>query len=433
MSKSDQSPSSVVAPEGPEEEGMTPENRLDLVRIYAGRYTSATRKEKSKLLDSFCELTGHNRKYAIGLLRAGPKKAKAKKRALRPAARKYGTKATEYLLLIWRHADFPWSIRLKAILTLWLPWLETRHALSEGVRAELLSMSARTIDRILQPYRKEIKRRRYGRTKPGTLLKHHIEIKTDSWDIQEPGFVEIDCVAHCGNSGDGEFINSVNMTDIHTEWTETRAVIGKGQERVCNAVDEMRMALPFVLKGIDSDNGGEFINHHMFKYCKGHGLHFTRGRPYKKNNNAHIEQKNWTHVRRVLGWARFESQEALDAINDLYRNEVRCWMNFFQPSVKLLKKERIGSRVVRKYSPAQTPLDRVLACESVSEEVKASLRAHRATLDPFKLSEVIEEKLEVIRSLICTTMPKSARKGQRWHTNVLYPAPESYTPPTPSC
>lgn len=432
MSKSDQSPSPQTASEGPEEKGMTPENRLDLVRSYAGPYKSAPRKEKGRLLDSFCELTGHNRKYAIGVLRAGPKKPKAKKRALRPSAKKYGTEATEYLILVWQHADFPWSIRLKAIIALWLPWLEVRHKLSDTVRNELLSMSARTMDRILRPHRKDLKRRRYGRTKPGTLLKHQIEIKTDSWDVHEPGFVEIDCVAHCGNSGDGEFINSVNMTDIHTAWTETRAVIGKGQERVCNVIDEMRMALPFVLKGIDSDNGGEFINHHLYKYCQVQALQFTRGRPYKKNDNAHIEQKNWTHVRRILGWARFESQEALEAINDLYRNEVRSWMNFFQPSVKLIKKTRVGSRLIRKYSPAQTPLDRVLAYPGVSEEVKASLREQRAALDPFQLSEAIERKLEAIRLLVCTTMPKPTGKGKRWHRLVTSPAPESYTPPPPS-
>lgn len=402
---------------------MKPENRLDLVRSYAGRYKSAKRKEKSTLLDSFCELTGHNRKYAISLLRAGPKKTKAKKRASRPTARKYGAQAIEYLVLIWQHADFPWSIRLKAILALWLPWLEIRYPLSDKVRHELLSMSARTMDRILRPYRKEIKRRRYGRTKPGTLLKHQIEIKTDSWDICEPGFMEIDCVAHCGNSGEGEFINSVNMTDIHTTWTETRAVIGKGQERVCSAVEEMRLALPFVLKGIDSDNGGEFINHHMMRYTKANDLQFTRGRPYKKNDNAHIEQKNWTHVRRLLGWARFESQEALDAINDLYRNEVRNWMNFFQPSVKLLEKKRIGSRVIRKYSPALTPLDRILACENISEETKSALRQQRATLDPFRLSEAIEVKLEEIRKLVCTKMPKFTGKGQRWHKPAALPPP----------
>jgi hypothetical protein len=305
-----------------------------------------------------------------------------------------------------QHADFPWSVRLKAILILWLPWLEVRHRLSDAVRQELLSMSPRTIDRLLRPYRKEIKRRRYGRTKPGTLLKHHIKIKTDSWDISEPGFIEMDCVAHCGNSGDGEFINLVNITDIHTTWTETLAVIGKGQERVCLMVDEMRLALPFLLKGIDSDNGGEFINHHMLKYLKANNLQFTRGGPYKKNDNAHIEQKNWTYLRRLLGWARFEGQEVLDAINNLYRQEIRLWMNFFQPSVKLIKKERIGSRLVRKYSTAQTPLERVLACEGISDEIKASLRQQRATLDPFQLSEAIETKLEAIRGLICTTMPR---------------------------
>jgi hypothetical protein len=432
MSESDQSPSPQSTPEGPEEQGMIPENRLDLIRSYSRRYKVASRKEKGQLLDSFCELTEYNRKYAIGVLRAGPPRAKSKKRAPRPATRRYGAQAVEYLLLVWRHADFPWSVRLKAILALWLPWLEARHPLSDAVRQQLLSMSARTIDRLLRPHRQELKRRRYGRTKPGTLLKHQIEIKTDSWDVTEPGFVEIDCVAHCGNSGEGEFINSVNMTDIHTAWTETRAVIGKGQERVCNAIDEMRMALPFVLKGIDSDNGGEFINHHLFKYCKAQALQFTRGRPYKKNDNAHIEQKNWTHVRRILGWARFESEEALEAINDLYRNEVRSWMNFFQPSVKLIEKKRIGSRLVRKYSPAQTPLDRVLDCPGVSEEVKASLREQRAALDPFQLSEAIEGKLEAIRALVCTTMPKPTGKGKRWHRVAPSPAPDSYTPPSPS-
>lgn len=410
---------------------MTPSNRADLVKTYAKRYKTASRKEKGHLLDSFCELTGHNRKYAIGLLRSGPPPPKKKRRSPRPAARKYGAKAVEYLLLIWQHADFPWSVRLKAILALWLPWLETRHPLSDQVRNELLSMSARTIDRLLRPYRRELKRRRYGRTKPGTLLKHHIEIKTDSWDVTEAGFVEIDCVAHCGNSGDGEFINSVNMTDIHTTWTETRAVIGKGQERVCAAIEEMRVALPFPLKGIDSDNGGEFINHHLYKYCKKRAVQFTRGRPYKKNDNAHIEQKNWTHVRRVLGWARFESEEALEAINDLYRNELRDWMNFFQPSVKLKEKKRVGSRVIRKYHPAQTPLDRLLDCGEVSDEIKATMRARRATLDPFTLSEVIERKLEAIRSLVCTTMPKPSGKAQRWHRVAPSPAPDCYTPPPP--
>jgi hypothetical protein len=411
---------------------MTPSNRADLVRAYAKRYKTASRKEKGRLLDSFCELTGHNRKYAIGLLRAGPPPPNKKRRSPRPAARKYGAKTVEYLLLIWQHADFPWSVRLKAILALWLPWLETRHPLSEHVRRELLSMSARTIDRLLRPHRRELKRRRYGRTKPGTLLKHHIEIKTDSWDVTEPGFVEIDCVAHCGNSGEGEFINSVNMTDIHTAWTETRAVIGKGQERVCAAIEEMRMALPFPLKGIDSDNGGEFINHHLYRYCKKRAVQFTRGRPYKKNDNAHIEQKNWTHVRRVLGWARFESEEALEAMNDLYRNELRDWMNFFQPSVKLKEKKRVGSRIIRKYHPAQTPLDRVLACGEVSDEAKAALRARRATLDPFSLSEAIERKLEGIRSLVCTTMPKPTGKGQRWHRSAPNPSLDRYPPSPPA-
>ena len=251
------------------------------------------------------------------------------------------------------------------------------------------------MDRLLRPHKREIKHRRYGRTKPGTLLKHHIHIKTDSWDVTEPGFVEVDTVAHCGNSGEGEFVSSVNITDIHTTWTETFAVLGKGRHGVTAAIDEMRKALPFPLRGIDSDNGSEFINHHLYDYCKKNAVQFTRGRPYKKNDNAHIEQKNWTHVRKILGWARFDSPAVLDAVNDLYRNELRLWVNFFQPNVKLIKKERIGSRLVRKYGTAQTPLDRALSSPEVSEEIKAALREQRAaTLDPFVLAAKIDAKLE---------------------------------------
>lgn len=353
---------------------------------------------KSALLDEFCTLTGYHRKYAIGLLASPPGPA-GKSRQRRPRGRTYGDQLEEVLVAIWEAAGYPWSVRLRAIVPLWLPWAVVRFDLTTSIEKQLGAISPRTMDRILAAHREKIRRRRFGRTKPGTLLKHHIPIKTDHWDVTEPGYAEIDCVAHCGNLAFGDFANSVNLTDIQTTWTETRVVLGKSQQRVCEAIDEMREALPFLLLGLDSDNGSEFINRHLLAYCKNNQIQLTRGRPYKKNDNAHIEQKNWTHVRRILGYARFDTQAVVDAINELYINELRLWMNFFQPTVKLAKKERIGARVVRHYDPPRTPLDRVLASPAVDSETKANLRAQRASLDPFCLSERIDRKLERIRAL----------------------------------
>lgn len=417
-------------PEGGKGDGVTQSNRRELQKVYAKRYKQAKRAEKSRLLDEFCEMTGYHRKYATSLLRTKPQPKKTPK-SRPPVAARY-TNATEKILVyIWKAADYPWSVRLKALIPLWLPHLSKHTTLLPEVEAKLHTISPRTIDRLLKPHRQSIKRKRYTHTKPGTLLKHHITIKTDSWDVKEPGYTEIDCVAHCGNSGEGDFIHTVNMTDIHTTWTESYAVLGKGQHGVCSGIDRMRDALPFTLKGLDSDNGSEFINAHLFKYCVKNKIKFTRGRPYKKNDNAHIEQKNWTHVRRILGWARFETPQLLDAINDLYRNELRLFMNLFQPTVKLLTKERIGSRVTRKYSDPLTPLDRFMACQDVNNEVKARLCQQRALLDPFTLSEIIEAKLVAIGELasqqtLVKTRPAPTRANMASWMKI--PAPDEYIP-----
>ena len=193
------------------------------------------------------------------------------------------------------------------------------------------------------------------------MLKHHIPLKTDHCDVQAPGFTEIDLVSHSGNSASGDFCYSLNLTDMPTGWTETQAVLGKSQEAVRAALETIRPALPFSLRGIDSDNGSEFINDHLYRYCQAGDIQFTRGRPYKKDDNAHIEQKNWTHVRRLLGSVCYDSQEARDAINDRYRHELRRFQNLFLPSVKLAKKERVGSRLRRRYAAPLTPLQRLAA------------------------------------------------------------------------
>jgi hypothetical protein len=210
--------------------------------------------------------------------------------------------------------------------------------LSDQTPKQPLSISPATIDRRAKTQKARTLKRLYGRTKPGTLLKHHIPIKTDSWNVKTSGFTETDLVSHSGNSAAGDFIHSLNVTDIHCTWVETRAVMGKSQIAVLNAMKDIQQALPFKLLGIDSDNGSEFINYHLKTFCDENKIQFTRGRPYKKDDNAHIEQKNWTHVRKIFGYERYDSKQAVEAMNDLYRNELRIFQNLFLPSMKLLDK-----------------------------------------------------------------------------------------------
>ena len=371
--------------------------------FYRRRYCKAERLERSKILDEFCMMTGYHRKYAVFLLgRSGPEAGAPAIKRRRGAT--YSREAIRALEAIWEAADYPWSERLKALLPHWLAWADGHvTGITPEVKAELLAISPRQIDRRLKDKKRSLKRRIYGRTKPGTLLKHHIPIKTDSWDVTEPGFSEIDLVSHSGDSSTGPFIHSLNLTDIVTAWVETRAVMGKGEAGVVAAVDEIRRALPFSLCGIDSDNGSEFINDHLYRYCGKRGIQFTRGRPYKKNDNAHIEQKNWTHVRRVFGWDRYETPEVLEAMNELYAAEMRLMMNLFQPCVKLISKERVGSKLRRRYDKPKTPLDRLVDSYQAKGQTLPLPVQHleriRERTDPFDLAERIEAKLERIQRL----------------------------------
>jgi len=325
---------------------------------------------------------------------------------------RYGPPVLRALSKIWEAAGYPWSVRLKALLPLWLPWARQRLKISPEVERQLLAMSPRTMDRGLRPIKRRLGRRLYGRTKPGSLLKHHIPLQTASWAEARPGFTEIDLVSHSGNAASGEFLYSLNVTDLATTWVETRAVLGKGQTGIIQRLAEISQALPFPLRGLDSDNGSEFINHHVVRFCQQRQLQFTRSRPYKKDDNAHIEQKNWTHVRKLLGWDRYDSPHALEAINDLYQNELRLMMNLFQPTVKLERKERVGSRLRRRYGAAQTPLDRLLTHPEVDLKRAQRLRKLRESLDPFELSKAIERKLQRIYRLANSQIsPKSADKA----------------------
>jgi hypothetical protein len=369
-----------------------------LQRIYQ-RYRRAARSNKRHILDEFCANCGYHRKYAIRLLNGPPPEAKPLRRARRPRSVSYGARVISILQAVWEAADYPWSVRLKALLPQWMPWIRRQFRLTPEIEEQLLRISARAIDYRLGPRKRVLRKRIYGRTKPGTLLKQQIPVKTDRWDVQVPGFTEIDLVSHSGPSAAGECCHSLNLTDIHSTWVETRAVLGKGQEGVRQALEEIRQALPFALRGIDSDNGSEFINAHLYGYCRSRAIQFTRGRPYKKDDNAHIEQKNWTHVRRLLGYARYDSQRALKAINDLYAHELGLFRNLFLPSVKLQHKVRMGSRTRRIYGVPETPFQRVCASPASDPERIAELKRQQQQLDPFQLSRTIQDKLEHIFQL----------------------------------
>jgi hypothetical protein len=244
--------------------------------------------------------------------------------------------------------------------------------------------------------------------------------------VQAPGFTEIDLVSHSGNSTAGDFCYSLNLTDIHTGWTDCGA---RAQEAVRAALETIRQALPFGLRGIDSDNGTEFINDHFYRYCQARGIQFTRGRPYKKDDNAHIEQKNWTHVRRLLGYVRYDSEAAREAINDLYRHELRWFQNLFLPSVKLAQKERVGSRLRRRYAAPQTPLQRLAACGAADPVQVAELQRLRQSLDPFQLSAAVETKRMGIFAL-SREAPLSSQRSQESTSARIVPQLQDVTRPT---
>jgi hypothetical protein len=373
---------------------MSRKSKWEYFKAIYSRYRQVSKATRQQILDEFCQVCAYNRKYAIRLLNGPPPhKPKQQVKVRTPL---YGPQVISILAAIWQAAGYPWSVRLKALLPLWLPWARKRFHLNPTLERQLLAISPATMDRRLKTKKHRLKKNLYGRTKPGTLLKHHIPIKTNHWDVTTPGFTEVDLVSHSGSASEGEFLHSLNQIDIHTTWVETRAVLGKAQHRVKEAMDEMRLALPFKLLGIDSDNGSEFINDHLYRYCQGLGIQFTRGRAYKKDDNAHVEQKNWTHVRKLMGYVRYDSHQALEAMNDLYRNELKLFQNLFQPSVKLVKKIRIGSKLKRLYDKPKTPFQRVCEYPQADPDKVAPLKKLLESLDPFELSKTIDQKLERI-------------------------------------
>ncbi len=383
------------------EDGMVGKRANSALNEYCKMYAQSTKQEKGNLLNEFCKITKYNRKYASRLLKRG--ESKNIKRDRKKREPRYCDKTIYIITRIWKAADYPWSERLVTLIPVWLPWIkEDLQWISPELEKKVLSISARQIDRRLKDQKQKLARKMYGRTRPGKLLKHHIPIKTNNWDVSEPGFGEIDLVSHSGSNASGTFIHSLNFTDILTGWVETMAIMGKSEKTTLAGIKEIRKDLPFDLKGIDSDNGTEFINNLLFKFCEDRNIQFTRSRPYKKDDNAHIEQKNWTHVRRIIGYERYDSIPELEAMRDLYRNNLNVMMNLFQPCVKLAEKVRIGSKVRRVYEKAMTPLDRLVSYyERNTLPIPSNvlnLISLRNSTNPFKLSKRIEKLLHLIKS-----------------------------------
>jgi len=380
---------------------MVLQSRREYLEAIGKRYRKATRKKKSIILGEFCATCGYNRKYAIRLL----KKKSLPVRNRRPGPASVYTK--EQLLVplkrIWFATDQMCSKKLKAAIPLWLPFYEGEYEpLLPDVRQKLLAMSPATIDRLLKPLRALYKKGRCS-TKPGTLLKNQIPIKTPNWDVTRPGYFEADTVAHCGNSMAGDFVFSLTFTDIFSGWTENRAVWGKGSQGVLRQIRNIEERIVFPILGFDCDNGSEFLNHHLVKYFTDRPkdpVQFTRSRPYQKNDNAFVEQKNWTHVRQLLGYDRFDNPELVPIINDLYMNEWSLFNNYFCPTLKLKEKQRINSRYIKKYEPPQTPYQRLLDSNDVSNDAKKTIDSVYNSLNPFKLKRKIDDKLKAVFHIV---------------------------------
>lgn len=345
------------------------------------------------------------RKHAIRALSAKQAGRPRKSAAGRPAL--YREKALRDIVVrIWKAADYPCGKRLVAMLPLWLAHDEKRHGpYRPALRDNVARISAATLDRLLLPVRGALQLKGRCGTKPGSLLRTQIPIRMGPWDETEPGFVEADTVAHCGTSMAGNFIWSLTLTDIASTWTECRAVWNKGSMGIVSAIKAIEAKLPFGLKGFDCDNGTEFLNQYLVQYFTEHPKKpvFTRSRPYRKNDNAHVEQKNYSHVRQLFGYGRFENSDLVALMNDLYANEFSRLQNFFCPSVKLLCKERHGSKIIKRYDSPKTPAQRLLDSDHIAKSTKDLLHAQFQSLDPFELHARIQAKLKAISKLVSVT------------------------------
>lgn len=375
---------------------MSQKTRTEVLAKKRDRYARAGKEHKTKIINELVELFDYHRKAAIRALQARPVRA-APFVIGRP--KEYDPdKLRAPLKAIWLAALQPCGVRLKACLPDWLPAYEEDHRrLNADVCQALLAASRATLDRLLIPAR--IEHRRRATTRPGTLLRHQIPIRTE-WTEAQAGFLEMDTVALCGGTLDDRHGWMFDAVDIHTTWNEMRALPNRSEAATLLQIRDVEARLPFPLCGLDSDNGGEFINHHLVKHLHGRAkpVAFTRSRPYRKNDQAHIEQKNYTQVRLWFGYERYDNPEVTPLINTLCKGALNQLLNHFLPTMKLASKERVGSKVVRQYGETMTPLCRVLACAEVSAATQERLRAEKRANNPFALTREVERQMKVIEA-----------------------------------
>lgn len=393
---------------------MTRGSIREYTEAVRGRYLRASRKEKSRILDEFTKVIGCHRKAAIRLLHRGNQPRGNKRRG---CPRQYGAAAAGALRVAWEAIDRLCSKRLHPFLPELVKVLR-RHGdttMTTEIEAQLCRMSPSTIDRLLRPWRRLGGRRPFTTTKPGSLLKSSIPIRTFAdWQEDGSGFLEVDLVPHCGESAEGFYLTTLSTVDVASGWSECMGVWGKGQERVGAAVHRVRQRLPFPLLGLDSDNGSEFINQHLYTYCRRQGITFTRSRSYKKNDSCHVEQKNWSVVRRLVGYDRYSSRAALEALNRVY-DLLRLYVNFFQPVMKLVAKTRHGAQVHKVYDTARTPYQRLLEAGVLTEAKQHELAASYHGLNPIALLRQINENLE----RLWTLAERPAQHKGRYHNDLV--------------
>lgn len=366
---------------------LTHAARIQLARSLQRRYQAASSRTKKQILHEFIAVSGYHPKYAVHLLNAADGAAAPRRGRVRPTI--YDDAAKQALIVLWEASDRVCGKRLKPLLRILLPALE-RHGhltLDEVIRGKVLAMSAATIDRLLRTARNATRTRKLRRVTPE--IRRRIAVRTFAdWNEPPPGSMEMDLVAHCGDTNRGSFVHSLVLTDIASGWTECAPLVVRESSLLVEALERVRLGLPFPLQALDVDNGSEFVNETMIQYCLHNGIELTRSRPYRKNDQAWIEQKNGAIVRKLLGYHRFEGIAAAQALARLY-GASRLFVNFFQPSFKLAEKHRQGAQVTKRYHPPQTPCERLLSDDAVSDAIKVKLREVGNTLDPLQLLEEV--------------------------------------------
>lgn len=385
------------------------QSKHELAKEILGRYLKATKEQKKNILDEFCANTKYDRKYAIKKLKKLQMTPHFKEsiagKHTRNRERTYDAYVETVVEQIYQVLGGIGARRIHPMIqTVLEKGIAFGHIKTDPITdLKVRAMSKSTLDRMIRRVRERNALKGISTTRPGTLLKSEIPLRVGVWEETDPGFSEIDLVAHCGDNAEGIFISTLDTTDIATQWFEAEPCLGKAQDRVLAGIEHIKERMPFNMAGIDSDNGSEFINRQLYEYCLKENIIFTRSRPYKKNDNAHIEQKNYTTVRQVLGYQRFDTEEVLVLMQRLYRGPLRLYINFFQPSEKCVEKKRVGSQIKKVYDKATTSYERVLTHPKTSEKTKTELTEIFKKLDPFKLRKEVDYLVREIQ------------KQSKWH------------------